>query len=47
MVGGYVFRDAPQLWRELGADGYAPDARAAVQLAAQWFVAAGSEAPKH
>jgi methanogenic corrinoid protein MtbC1 len=34
MVGGYVFKDAPELWRELGADGYAPDARAAVELAA-------------
>ncbi|HSN70944.1 MAG TPA: cobalamin-dependent protein [Steroidobacteraceae bacterium] len=34
MVGGYVFRDAPDLWRDLGADGYAPDARAALKIAA-------------
>jgi len=35
MVGGYVFREAPELWRELDADGYAPDARTAVRLAAE------------
>jgi MerR family transcriptional regulator, light-induced transcriptional regulator len=35
MVGGLAFSDAPELWRKLGADGYAPDARSAVQLGAE------------
>jgi MerR family transcriptional regulator, light-induced transcriptional regulator len=30
LVGGYPFNRAPDLWRRLGADGYAPDARQAV-----------------
>lgn len=34
MVGGLAFDDAPDIWRRLGADGYAPDAPAAVKLAA-------------
>ena len=32
MVGGLAFNDAPELWRKLGADGYAPDAISAVHL---------------
>lgn len=32
MVGGMAFSDAPEIWQRLGADGYAADARAAVQL---------------
>jgi len=32
MVGGLAFIDAPDVWRKLGADGYAPDARSAVAL---------------
>ena len=32
MVGGLAFADAPDVWRKLGADGYAPDARSAVEL---------------
>jgi MerR family transcriptional regulator, light-induced transcriptional regulator len=35
MVGGMAFSDAPEIWRRLGADGYAPDARTAVQLGAE------------
>ncbi|HUG98591.1 MAG TPA: cobalamin-dependent protein [Gammaproteobacteria bacterium] len=35
MVGGLAFSDAPEIWRRLGADGYAADARAAVKLAAE------------
>ncbi len=33
MVGGLAFRDAPELWKELGADGYAETAGEAVALA--------------
>lgn len=32
MVGGLAFSDAPEIWRKLGADGYATDALAAVKL---------------
>lgn len=35
MVGGLAFNDAPEVWRKLGADGYAADARAAVKLGAK------------
>ncbi len=37
MVGGLVFQNAPELWKRLGADGYAPNAREAVALARQWW----------
>jgi methylmalonyl-CoA mutase cobalamin-binding domain/chain len=33
LVGGYPFRVDPQLWRTVGADGYAADASEAVELA--------------
>ena len=33
LVGGYPFLIAPELWREVGADGCAPDAQGAVALA--------------
>ncbi|MFN8465519.1 MAG: cobalamin-dependent protein [Caldilineaceae bacterium] len=33
LVGGYPFNTAPNLWRTLGADGYAPDAVAAIATA--------------
>lgn len=33
LVGGYPFKVAPDLWRDIGADGSAPDAQAAIQLA--------------
>lgn len=35
MVGGLAFADAPEVWRQLGADGYAVDARSAVSLGAE------------
>jgi MerR family transcriptional regulator, light-induced transcriptional regulator len=35
MVGGLAFADAPEVWRKLGADGYAADARAALRLATE------------
>ena len=40
LVGGHPFNVAPDLWRELGADGWAPDAQRAVDLAEQ-LVSAG------
>ena len=33
LVGGLAFLEAPELWKELGADGYAPDAKGALDLA--------------
>jgi methylmalonyl-CoA mutase cobalamin-binding domain/chain len=33
LVGGHPFRIAPDLWRQVGADGYAPDAQSAAQMA--------------
>ncbi len=33
LVGGYPFNRNPQLWRQLGADGSAPDAQQAIALA--------------
>lgn len=33
MVGGYPFRVSESLWQQIGADGFAPDAESAVQLA--------------
>jgi methanogenic corrinoid protein MtbC1 len=33
MVGGYPFNISPQLFQQVGADGYAPDAQEALQLA--------------
>jgi len=32
IVGGAAFRQAPALWREIGADGFAPDLRGAADL---------------
>ena len=37
MVGGQLFRKFPALWEVTGADGWAPDAKAAVDLAQQWW----------
>jgi MerR family transcriptional regulator, light-induced transcriptional regulator len=39
ILGGAAFRSAPELWKELGADGFAPDVRTAVDLARQWSAA--------
>ena len=33
MVGGYPFKIAPDLWQEIGADGFATDAPGAVEQA--------------
>lgn len=35
LVGGIAFEDAPELWRQLGADAYAKDIRSAVAMAAE------------
>jgi methanogenic corrinoid protein MtbC1 len=32
LVGGYVFEGRPELWRQVGADGFAADAEAAVTV---------------
>ena len=36
LVGGHPFVIAPELWRKMGADGFAHDAQAAIILANQW-----------
>lgn len=36
VLGGGAFRFAPQAWEEIGADGFAPDLRAALALTRQW-----------
>lgn len=41
MLGGMVFNMESQLWKQLGADGWANDARGAVELADQWYKEAG------
>ncbi len=37
LVGGYPFKADPDLWKELGADGYGEDALAALSIANQLF----------
>ena len=37
MVGGLAFASIPELWQITGANGYAPHARGAVELARSWF----------
>ena len=37
MVGGLAFYEAPDLWKEIGADGYAPNAKEALALANDFF----------
>lgn len=37
MLGGLVFNQDPHLSEQLGADGWAPDARVAVELAHRWY----------
>lgn len=41
LVGGYPFNVSPQLWQEVGADGFAPNAQQAVSVAER-MVASGS-----
>ncbi|MEI6796188.1 MAG: cobalamin-dependent protein [Methanomassiliicoccales archaeon] len=36
MVGGYPFNQDVNLWSKIGADGYAPDAKATLAIANQW-----------
>lgn len=38
------FAELPGLWRRAGADGFAPDVRAATEVAARLVAASGSEA---
>lgn len=38
MVGGYPFNIAPRLWEKIGADGYAPNAQAAIPVAERLIV---------
>jgi MerR family transcriptional regulator, light-induced transcriptional regulator len=42
MVGGLAFSEAPELWRKLGADGYALEARSAVRLGTELVSAANA-----
>jgi MerR family transcriptional regulator, light-induced transcriptional regulator len=42
MVGGIAFSGLPQLWREVGADGFGADAGSAVSLCDQWWTARSS-----
>jgi methanogenic corrinoid protein MtbC1 len=44
LVGGHPFGVDPALWRTVGADGSAPDAAAAVELANRWPTGAGPAA---
>lgn len=37
IVGGNQIRNHPGLWRRLGADGHAPDARAAIRVLGRWW----------
>ena len=39
LVGGHPFNVTPDLWRELGADGWAPDAVLAVELGERFMTA--------
>jgi MerR family transcriptional regulator, light-induced transcriptional regulator len=41
VVGGGAFRSAPDVWRELGADGFGRDLRGALALVDELFPAAG------
>jgi methanogenic corrinoid protein MtbC1 len=41
LIGGSAFRAAPQLWADIGADGFAPDLRGAVEVAGR-LVSGGS-----
>jgi len=43
MVGGYPFKIAPDLWKEIGADAFAQDALSAVETAEKLFSGANTE----
>jgi methanogenic corrinoid protein MtbC1 len=36
LVGGHVFRLAPELWRDVGADGFAKDSLETIELLKSW-----------
>ena len=36
MAGGYPFNVSPNLWKKVGADGWAPNAQKAILEANQW-----------
>lgn len=36
LVGGYAFRLAPELWRDVGADGFAKDSLETIELLKKW-----------
>ena len=42
MVGGFAFNGMPQLWQDIGADGYASAADSAVLLCEEWWMAGSS-----
>lgn len=42
LVGGYPFNTSSELWRQLGADGFSPDAQGAVTLADQLLTQNGA-----
>ncbi len=37
LVGGLAFSGMPELWQEIGADGYAGDAESAVEISDKWW----------
>jgi methanogenic corrinoid protein MtbC1 len=39
MVGGHIFNAYPQLWKEVGADGYSANAEQALEIASQLIAA--------
>jgi len=39
MVGGLAFKDMPELWQNIGADGYAADADCALSVSNDWWQA--------
>lgn len=46
LVGGLLFNRHPDLWKETGADGWAPDAAEAVNVANRWMTATTSPAAR-
>lgn len=43
LVGGYPFNSAPDLWEQVGADGWGVDASSAIAVANQWLDADGAQ----
>jgi methanogenic corrinoid protein MtbC1 len=42
MVGGLAFNGMPQLWQNIGADGYAADAQSALRVTDDWWISENS-----